>query len=161
MQEWLTKRGVASLFVMFSWCFRLPIGAHVVGAFIMPCGNCSYCSKVSTICMLLVLFSLSFIIFQSWFFLFEMPADNIRDKTCGELIWLLNWRKGHDDLCEDFFAFNRAKGTLYDGETRLFLHRDGNTCYYYRTYQTLYLYHCCFSCIKIGESTPGWSFNLS
>ncbi|KAG7027678.1 hypothetical protein SDJN02_11693, partial [Cucurbita argyrosperma subsp. argyrosperma] len=32
--------------------------------------------------------------------------------------------KGHDDLCEDFFAYNRAKGTLYDGETRLFLRRD-------------------------------------
>ncbi|XP_008449387.1 uncharacterized protein LOC103491279 [Cucumis melo] len=62
---------------------RLPIGAHVVGAFIMPCGNCSYCSK------------------------------------------------GHDDLCEDFFAFNRAKGTLYDGETRLFLHRDGKPIYMY------------------------------
>ncbi|KAB5534360.1 hypothetical protein DKX38_017446 [Salix brachista] len=28
---------------------------------------------------------------------------------------------GHDDLCEDFFAYNRSKGTLYDGETRLFL----------------------------------------
>lgn len=33
--------------------------------------------------------------------------------------------QGHDDLCEDFFAFNRAKGTLYDGETRLFLRHDG------------------------------------
>ncbi|KAK4264647.1 hypothetical protein QN277_025797 [Acacia crassicarpa] len=29
--------------------------------------------------------------------------------------------KGHDDLCEQFFAYNKAKGTLYDGETRLFL----------------------------------------
>lgn len=27
--------------------------------------------------------------------------------------------RGHEDLCEDFFAFNRLKGTLYDGETRL------------------------------------------
>ncbi|PON83983.1 Alcohol dehydrogenase superfamily, zinc-type [Trema orientale] len=53
---------------------RFPIGSRVVGAFIMPCGNCHFCSK------------------------------------------------GHDDLCEDFFAFNRAKGTLYDGQTRLFLH---------------------------------------
>ncbi|CAJ2676757.1 unnamed protein product [Trifolium pratense] len=52
---------------------RLPIGSRVVGAFIMPCGNCNYCSK------------------------------------------------GHDDLCEAFFAYNRAHGTLYDGETRLFL----------------------------------------
>ncbi|XAR62776.1 Succinate-semialdehyde dehydrogenase (acetylating) [Bertholletia excelsa] len=29
--------------------------------------------------------------------------------------------KGQDDLCASFFAYNRAKGTLYDGETRLFL----------------------------------------
>ncbi|KAL5982937.1 hypothetical protein ACLOJK_017017 [Asimina triloba] len=26
--------------------------------------------------------------------------------------------QGQEDLCEDFFAYNRAKGTLYDGETR-------------------------------------------
>jgi succinate semialdehyde reductase (NADPH) len=26
----------------------------------------------------------------------------------------------HDDLCEPFFAMNRLRGTLYDGETRLF-----------------------------------------
>nr|VDD55596.1 unnamed protein product [Brassica oleracea] len=56
---------------------RFSIGSRVVGAFIMPCGTCSYCAK------------------------------------------------GHDDLCEDFFAYNRAKGTLYDGETRLFLRHDG------------------------------------
>lgn len=62
---------------------RLPIGSRVVGAFIMPCGNCSYCSK------------------------------------------------GHDDLCEDFFAYNRAKGTLYDGETRLFLRSSGKPVYMY------------------------------
>ncbi|CAL5330334.1 unnamed protein product [Camellia sinensis] len=52
---------------------RFPVGAHVVRAFIMPCGSCFFCNK------------------------------------------------GHDDLCEDFFAYKRAKGTLYDGETRLFL----------------------------------------
>ncbi|KAK4567201.1 hypothetical protein RGQ29_003144 [Quercus rubra] len=52
---------------------RYPIGSHVVGAFIMPCGNCFFCSK------------------------------------------------GEDELCEDFSAYNRAKGTLFDGETRLFL----------------------------------------
>uniref|UniRef100_A0A6N2LHB7 Alcohol dehydrogenase-like N-terminal domain-containing protein n=1 Tax=Salix viminalis TaxID=40686 RepID=A0A6N2LHB7_SALVM len=57
---------------------RFPLGSRVVGAFIMPCGNCFYCSK------------------------------------------------GHDDLCEDFFAYNRSKGTLYDGETRLFLRNSGN-----------------------------------
>ena len=35
-------------------------------------------------------------------------------------------KQGHDDLCEDFFAYNRSKGTLYDGETRLFLRNSGN-----------------------------------
>uniref|UniRef100_A0A2N9EUG6 Enoyl reductase (ER) domain-containing protein n=1 Tax=Fagus sylvatica TaxID=28930 RepID=A0A2N9EUG6_FAGSY len=62
---------------------RYPIGSRVVGAFIMPCGNCSNCSK------------------------------------------------GHDDLCEDFFAYNRAKGTLYDGETRLFLRNGGKPVFMY------------------------------
>ncbi|XP_047148623.1 alcohol dehydrogenase [Vigna umbellata] len=62
---------------------RLPVGSRVVGSFIMPCGNCSYCSK------------------------------------------------GHDDLCEAFFAYNRAKGTLYDGETRLFLRNSGKPVYMY------------------------------
>lgn len=62
---------------------RFPIGSLVVGAFIMPCGNCSFCSK------------------------------------------------GQDDLCADFFAYNRAKGTLYDGETRLFLRSNGKPVYMY------------------------------
>ncbi|KAJ4963998.1 hypothetical protein NE237_023937 [Protea cynaroides] len=62
---------------------RLPVGAHVVGAFIMPCGSCSYCVK------------------------------------------------GQEDLCEAFFAYNRAKGTLYDGETRLFLRSNGKPVYMY------------------------------
>ncbi|XVF15595.1 hypothetical protein REPUB_Repub09cG0167900 [Reevesia pubescens] len=62
---------------------RFPIGSRVVGAFIMPCGNCFFCSK------------------------------------------------GHDDLCEDFFAYNRAKGTLYDGETRLFLRSSGKPVFMY------------------------------
>ncbi|CAO2200255.1 unnamed protein product [Urochloa humidicola] len=61
---------------------RFPVGSHVVGAFIMPCGNCFYCVK------------------------------------------------GQEDLCESFFAYNRAKGTLYDGETRLFL-RNGKPVYMY------------------------------
>ncbi|KAJ6349553.1 hypothetical protein OIU77_007020 [Salix suchowensis] len=26
---------------------RFPVGSRVVGAFIMPCGNCFYCSKVT------------------------------------------------------------------------------------------------------------------
>lgn len=62
---------------------RFPVGSQVVGAFIMPCGSCSFCSK------------------------------------------------GQDDLCEDFFAYNRAKGTLYDGETRLFLRNSGKPVYMY------------------------------
>lgn len=62
---------------------RFPIGAHVVGAFIMPCGNCFYCVK------------------------------------------------GQEDLCEPFFTYNRAKGTLYDGETRLFLRSNGKPVYMY------------------------------
>lgn len=62
---------------------RLPVGSQVVGAFIMPCGSCSFCSK------------------------------------------------GQDDLCEAFFAYNRAKGTLYDGETRLFLRSSGKPVYMY------------------------------
>jgi hypothetical protein len=36
-----------------------------------------------------------------------------------------NGIQGHDDLCEAFFAYNRAQGTLYDGETRLFLRSSG------------------------------------
>ncbi|XP_068648327.1 uncharacterized protein [Aristolochia californica] len=62
---------------------RFPLGSHVVGAFIMPCGNCFYCVK------------------------------------------------GQEDLCEAFFAYNRAKGTLYDGETRLFLRSNGKPVYMY------------------------------
>jgi succinate semialdehyde reductase (NADPH) len=33
--------------------------------------------------------------------------------------------RGRDDLCETFFALNRLKGVLYDGETRLF-RQDGS-----------------------------------
>nr|GMC60964.1 alcohol dehydrogenase 1B [Ipomoea batatas] len=62
---------------------RFPVGAQVVGAFIMPCGSCGFCSK------------------------------------------------GQDDLCEAFFAYNRAKGTLYDGETRLFFRSSGKPAYMY------------------------------
>ncbi|KAK4393708.1 Succinate-semialdehyde dehydrogenase (acetylating) [Sesamum angolense] len=62
---------------------RFQVGSQVVGAFIMPCGSCFFCSK------------------------------------------------GQDDLCESFFAYNRAKGTLYDGETRLFLRGSGKPVYMY------------------------------
>lgn len=51
---------------------RVPVGSKVVGAFIMPCGGCYFCTQ------------------------------------------------GQEDLCATFFEFNRAKGGLYDGETRLF-----------------------------------------
>jgi S-(hydroxymethyl)glutathione dehydrogenase/alcohol dehydrogenase len=33
--------------------------------------------------------------------------------------------RGRDDICEPFFTFNRLRGTLYDGETRL--HREDGT----------------------------------
>ncbi len=36
--------------------------------------------------------------------------------ACGHC---LHCARGRDDLCETFFAMNRLKGTLYDGETRL------------------------------------------
>ncbi|XP_031493701.1 uncharacterized protein LOC116259871 [Nymphaea colorata] len=62
---------------------RFPVGSHVVGAFIMPCGNCHFCVK------------------------------------------------GQEDICESFFAYNRSKGTLYDGETRLFLRGSGKPVYMY------------------------------
>ncbi|PKA56642.1 Alcohol dehydrogenase 1 [Apostasia shenzhenica] len=62
---------------------RFPVGSHVVGAFIMPCGNCFFCVR------------------------------------------------GQEDICEAFFAYNRSKGTLYDGQTRLFLRNTGNPVYMY------------------------------
>lgn len=36
--------------------------------------------------------------------------------ACGRCVHCV---RGRDDLCETFFAMNRLKGTLYDGETRL------------------------------------------
>ncbi len=41
---------------------------------------------------------------------------------CGTCYYCV---RGQDDLCEKFFAYNRLKGTLYDGETRLW--RDDGT----------------------------------
>uniref|UniRef100_A0A2P2IX99 Alcohol dehydrogenase class-3 isoform X1 n=1 Tax=Rhizophora mucronata TaxID=61149 RepID=A0A2P2IX99_RHIMU len=80
---------------------RIPVGSRVVGAFIMPCGNCFYCSKG-------------------------------HDDLCEDF-FAYNRSKGtlYDDLCEDFFAYNRSKGTLYDGETRLFLRNSGKPVYMY------------------------------
>jgi len=42
---------------------------------------------------------------------------------CGDCAACLSAR---DDLCEKFFALNRLRGTLYDGESRLF-RRDGSS----------------------------------
>lgn len=42
-------------------------------------------------------------------------------------VHLILAKQGQDDLCEAFFAYNRAKGTLYDGETRLFLRGSGKS----------------------------------
>ncbi|CAA6663939.1 unnamed protein product [Spirodela intermedia] len=39
--------------------------------------------------------------------------------------------KGQEDLCADFFAYNRAQGTLYDGKTRLFLRGNGKPVFMY------------------------------
>jgi S-(hydroxymethyl)glutathione dehydrogenase/alcohol dehydrogenase len=38
---------------------------------------------------------------------------------CGLCYYCVN---GHEDLCETFYLFNRLKGVLYDGTTRLFDH---------------------------------------
>ncbi|KAK9997178.1 hypothetical protein SO802_021864, partial [Lithocarpus litseifolius] len=38
---------------------------------------------------------------------------------------------GEDELCEDCSAYNRAKGTLFDGETRLFLRGNGKPIFMY------------------------------
>ncbi|XP_059624516.1 uncharacterized protein LOC132267368 [Cornus florida] len=47
---------------------------------------------------------------------------------CGSCFFC---NQGYDDLCEAFFAYNRAKGTLYDGETRLFLRSNDKPIYMY------------------------------
>ncbi|XP_050291681.1 uncharacterized protein LOC126732716 isoform X3 [Quercus robur] len=41
---------------------------------------------------------------------FSMPCGNCFFCSMGE-----------DELCDDFSAYNQAKGTFFDGETRLFL----------------------------------------
>ncbi len=42
--------------------------------------------------------------------------------ACGRCVHCV---RGRDDLCETFFAMNRLRGTLYDGETRL-ARKDGS-----------------------------------
>ena len=88
---------------------RLPIGSRVVGAFIMPCGGCFYCIKVRSCVFSALLKGL-------WLF--------------GNSCYLATLKvfvdvQGQEDLCETFFHYSRGKGTLYDGETRLFLHKTG------------------------------------
>jgi succinate semialdehyde reductase (NADPH) len=39
---------------------------------------------------------------------------------CGFCYYCIN---GHEDLCETFYLFNRLKGVLYDGTTRVFDHK--------------------------------------
>jgi S-(hydroxymethyl)glutathione dehydrogenase/alcohol dehydrogenase len=52
----------------------------------------------------------------------EAPADG--DRVVGTFIMPCGscsaCSLGREDLCEKFFALNRLKGTLYDGETRLY-----------------------------------------
>jgi succinate semialdehyde reductase (NADPH) len=50
---------------------------------------------------------------------FIMPCGN-----CARCV------RGEDDLCETFFAYNRLRGTLYDGETRL-ARPDGSPIWMY------------------------------
>ncbi|GGN04449.1 succinate-semialdehyde dehydrogenase [Thermus composti] len=46
---------------------------------------------------------------------------------CGTCYYCV---RGEEDLCERFFAFNRLKGVLYDGTTRLF-RKDGSPLWMY------------------------------
>eukprot|EP00898_Chlorokybus_atmophyticus_P001780 jgi/Chlat1/2602/Chrsp178S02453 len=46
---------------------------------------------------------------------------------CGGCFFCL---RGQEDLCETFFKFNRGKGTLYDGTSRLY-RRDGTQVFQY------------------------------
>ncbi|KAH7427071.1 hypothetical protein KP509_10G029000 [Ceratopteris richardii] len=47
---------------------------------------------------------------------------------CGGCFYCV---KGQEDLCETFFQYSRGKGTLYDGETRLFLSSTGKPIHMY------------------------------
>ncbi|KAL6534091.1 hypothetical protein OROHE_013924 [Orobanche hederae] len=54
----------------------------------------------------------------------------VGSKVIGAFIMpseIVSTAQGEDDLCESFFAYNRAKGTLYDGETCLFLRGSGKS----------------------------------
>ncbi|MCO5571427.1 hypothetical protein L7F22_025167 [Adiantum nelumboides] len=47
---------------------------------------------------------------------------------CGGCFYCV---QGQEDLCETFFHYSRGKGTLYDGETRLFQHSTGKPIHMY------------------------------
>ena len=47
------------------------------------------------------------------------PGDNVVGAFIMPCGWCRYCAGGRDDLCETFFALNRLKGALYDGETRL------------------------------------------
>ena len=116
---------------------RYPNGSHVVGAFIMPCDNCFFCSITSMVISLwdatLYLVQFSTIIFNA----IRTTLINVvkisfifEEKLCNTKLFSFfffgNWVKGEYELCDDFYAYNRPKGTLFYGETRLFLRGSGN-----------------------------------
>ncbi|MCW2786179.1 MAG: alcohol dehydrogenase [Marmoricola sp.] len=47
------------------------------------------------------------------------PGDRVVASFIMPCGWCSNCTSGLEDLCSTFFAMNRLKGTLYDGETRL------------------------------------------
>lgn len=83
----------------------------------MPCGNCFYCVKVLLSIYLRIWSCLCFC------HVYFCVNDYFHDVWMWSFMFV--WDKGQEDLCEAFFAYNRAKGTLYDGETRLFLRNSG------------------------------------
>ena len=47
------------------------------------------------------------------------PGDRVVGSFIMPCGWCENCARGMEDLCSTFFEFNRLRGTLYDGETRL------------------------------------------
>ena len=52
------------------------------------------------------------------------PGDRVAAAFLMPCGFCRSCARGRDDLCETFFGFNRMRGTLYDGTTRL-RRRDG------------------------------------
>lgn len=48
------------------------------------------------------------------------PGDRVVSSFIMPCGWCRHCVRGHDDLCETFFAYNRLRGVLYDGSTRIF-----------------------------------------